>query len=182
MHINHAAHAHSSWLNGITAIFGYLWLISGIDKIASGVFVSGFPQFVSDHYITDGTYVWYVSFIKAVVLPYSAFFAYVIEWGELVIGVLLIGGALGLFIYDSKIVHALLGLANLGGAVIVANIIFAEGGSLLPFIDSRLVYEEGMSIDVVVFLVSLLLAIANVVTCKNEWYSSRSTTTRRRKR
>jgi uncharacterized membrane protein YphA (DoxX/SURF4 family) len=163
MHTGQAVHAHSSWLNGITIIFGYLWLISGIDKIASGVFVSGFSEFVMKNYITEGTYSWYISFIQSVVLPWGTLFAYVIEWGELAIGVVLIGGAVGLFFRDSRIIHLLLGLANLGGACIVANIIMAEGGSLLPFINSTLVYEEGVSIDVVVLLVSFLVAFANII-------------------
>jgi uncharacterized membrane protein YphA (DoxX/SURF4 family) len=165
-------HAHSRWLNGITAIFGYLWLISGIDKIGSGVFVSGFPSFVADEYITKGTYSWYISFINAVVYPHAVLFGFLIEWGELAIGVVLLVGALWLFVRDSKVAHFFMAVANVGGAFLVANIIMAEGGSLLPFVDTSLVYEEGVSIDVIVMLVSLLVALANFVAFTKEWKDS----------
>jgi hypothetical protein len=167
IHTNHLLHSHSGWLNGIVIIFGYLWLISGIDKIGSGVFVSGFNDFVLSNYITDASYQWYVVFIKTVVLPYATFFGYLVEWGELGIGLALIVGAVWLTFRDSKIAHLVMAIANLGGAFLVLNIMLAEG-TIFPIIDTSIVYEEGVSIDMIVFLVSMLVSIANLMAFAHE--------------
>src|SRR5437764_7766815 len=80
-------------LVAIQALIAWEWLVSGINKLLSGMFPQMLPDTLNDG-IKGNPNGWYVSFLQSVVLPHSLFFGYLIEWGELAIGILLLAGAI----------------------------------------------------------------------------------------
>lgn len=160
--LNSARHTpiHDRWLSGVAVIFGYLWLVSGLSKLLSATFASGFAGFVKDQYLGPDAYPWYRGFLEAVVAPRAELMAQVIQWGELLLGAALIAAGIWLFVKDSRAAHAVLAWASIGSCLLVLNILLAEG-SILPAINTKDVFQEGVSIDTVVLLTSVLLAAAN---------------------
>lgn len=150
------------WLSGVAVIFGYLWLISGLDKILGGKFASGFANFASSEYLSAQSYDWYKHLIVNFIIPNGYFFAQLVQWGELATGIALLVASGWLFFRESKIAHLVVVAASCISFVIVLNVILAEG-QLIPFVDTRVIYDEGFSLDYIVLLVSALLAAANFI-------------------
>jgi uncharacterized membrane protein YphA (DoxX/SURF4 family) len=151
---------HDRWMNTIIFIFGYLWFISGVDKILSGQFVSGFADYTNTALTNPAVYGWYRNILVNLLLPHSVFFASAIQLTEVIIGVLLILGSLWNYFKHAHSVHYVLGFAHIVSFFLIANIILARGSSF-PFIDRSIVFEEGVNLDFIVLLASLFLAIAN---------------------
>lgn len=83
---------------------GYEWISAGIEKISNpawvgskaGVAVTGFlkgalAKATGDHPLVQG---WYANFIQSVALPNAKVFSYLVAYGELLVGISLILGAL----------------------------------------------------------------------------------------
>jgi hypothetical protein len=77
----------------IQAIVGYEWLVSGANEVLSGQFPQRLGGTLADG-LKHNPNGWYASFLHAIVLPHSVFFGYLIELGEVGIGLALLGGAL----------------------------------------------------------------------------------------
>jgi len=86
---------------------GYVWINSALGKVASpvwtgsqsGTAISGFFQGVlakatGEHPAVLG---WYADFIRVVAMPNARFFSYLIAFGELLVGLALLLGALTTF-------------------------------------------------------------------------------------
>ncbi|RDY66214.1 DoxX family protein [Halobacillus trueperi] len=75
---------------------GYAWLTAGIGKITGGFEVSGFlngaiAKAEGAHPAVQG---WWAAFLEQFALPNHEFFAFIVMWGEVLVGIALI---LGLF-------------------------------------------------------------------------------------
>lgn len=124
------------WL-AVRAYLGYEWLIAGWGKIndtawvgdSAGSVITGFvngalmktaefckPAPAPCHPDVQG---WYAAFLENVVLPNPALWSYVIAWGEVIIGAVLI---LGLFV----------GLAAFFGSFMNLNFLLAGTVSINP--------------------------------------------------
>jgi thiosulfate dehydrogenase [quinone] large subunit len=80
-------------LAALEAIIGWEWLMSGDNKLLAGTFPQGLADALNSG-IKDNPNSWYVSMLQTFVLPHSIFYGYLIEWSEIVIGLVLLGGAL----------------------------------------------------------------------------------------
>ncbi|HEV2661417.1 MAG TPA: hypothetical protein VGU68_12495, partial [Ktedonobacteraceae bacterium] len=115
---------------------------------------------------------WYVVFLKQVVLPNSTFFGYLIEWSELFIGIILIGGALvlltrprvagepqhGLYVLYSVLVI----FAAVAAAFQNINFHFFMGGWIVPSIDPSGAYDEAIDLEALLPLLLLVVIVANI--------------------
>jgi thiosulfate dehydrogenase [quinone] large subunit len=157
-------------LAAIQAIVGWEWLMSGGNKLLSGTFPQGLATALNNG-IKGNPNGWYVGFLQQVVLPHSALFGYLIEWSEITVGIIMLGGAL-----------VLLGKPRMPGeaqhrfytgysvAVIIAAIVaifqnvnfhFFMGGWVIPTFDPTRPYNEGIDLDGLLPLFFLTIIIAN---------------------
>jgi len=81
------SNAHSIVLF-FTLFLGYEWLMSGLAKLISSSFISGFHDQIAKH--VSKAYGFYVPVLKHLVVPNARTFAYIIELSELFIGVVFI--------------------------------------------------------------------------------------------
>lgn len=108
---------------------GYQWLTAGIEKVQnptwvgsqSGVAITGFlkgalAKATGEHPSVQG---WYANFINYVALPNAKVFSYMVTFGEILVGISLILGAL-----------TIVGL--IGGAFMNLNYLFAGTTSTNP--------------------------------------------------
>lgn len=108
---------------------GYEWLSAGMEKVSSpvwvgdkaGVAVTGFlkgalAKATGDHPLVQG---WYANFVESVALPNATVFSYLVAYGEVLVGISLILGAL-----------TIVGL--LAGAFMNLNYMFAGTTSTNP--------------------------------------------------
>lgn len=151
---------HDRWLNTITLVLGYLWLVSGLDKILSGEFVSGFADYVSLQIAEAPIVPWYNSFLSSFVMPNSVLAANSIQYAEFFIGAILVLASIWNFISHSRFAHYALAWASVISFVFVLNIILASGASF-PIVDAEEVFEEGVNLDFVVLFLSFFLALSN---------------------
>ncbi|WP_339252964.1 DoxX family membrane protein [Sporosarcina sp. FSL W8-0480] len=75
---------------------GVQWLKAGFGKVSTGFDASGFIQGAiaksqGENAVVQG---WYASFLETVALPNSGLFSFLVAWGELLVGLGLILGAL----------------------------------------------------------------------------------------
>lgn len=96
------ARSESAWIWLIIRIYlGWEWLVAGWEKIVSPAWASGKPLqgFIQGALAKTGgahpdVQAWYASFLREAVLPHAVFWAHLVAWGELLVGIALI---LGLF-------------------------------------------------------------------------------------
>ena len=114
---------------GSQLVFAYEWLVAGYEKI-TGDFVVGITNTLA-FFMSKNPYGWYQSFITNVATPYETWFAYAIEWSQLISGVLLALGA-GLLIYgraasSQRLAAVLSIIALVAAAFMNANFYLAAG-------------------------------------------------------
>jgi thiosulfate dehydrogenase [quinone] large subunit len=99
------ANTKTAWFWLLVRVYvGWQWLHAGYEKMTSDVWVgqnagkalSGFIQgalhkATGEHPDVQG---WYASFLQNVVLPHASAWAHMVAWGEVLVGVALIVGAL----------------------------------------------------------------------------------------
>src|SRR2546421_7777858 len=136
-----------AWLWLIVRLYvGYEWLTAGLEKLTgySFTFDASFGQKVSSPWVFgahDGAAIkgfvggalaqtggphpavqgWYASFLQSVVLPNATLFAYLVTFGEVLIGLGLIFGVLT-------------GIAAFFGVFMNLNFLLAGGGGIKPVI------------------------------------------------
>jgi hypothetical protein len=76
----------------VQLLVGYEWFVSGLTKIVRGGFPSGLAGELREK--SQGAPGWYRSFLDGSIIPHASTFGYLIEVGELLAGVALIGAAL----------------------------------------------------------------------------------------
>lgn len=111
---------------------GVFFAYHGIGKLRRDDFASGIERFVTQH--LEDCFSFYRPFLESVVLPSKEFFALLISWGELAIGVALVLGLATRY-------------AAFSGAFMVLNFWFAKGLGVF----------EGANHDVVWFVILIAL-------------------------
>lgn len=76
----------------VQSLVGYEWFLSGLTKIVRGGLPSGLGKELSDK--SSGSSHWYRNLLDGSIIPNATLFGYVIEIGELLIGIALVAAAL----------------------------------------------------------------------------------------
>lgn len=157
-------------LAAIQALIAGEWIFSGSNKLVSGAFPQGLADALSEG-IKDNPNVWYVSWLQALVVPHSVAFGYLIEFGELAIGLGLLAGALALVgqprmagdpqhrMYVTLLWGSV--IAALGCAFLCVNFHFWMGDGVLPTLSRTHVFDEGIDLDTLMAPLALVIAVAN---------------------
>jgi len=162
-------------LAAIQAIIGWEWLMSGGNKVLAGTFPQGLAGALNQG-IKGNPNGWYVSFLQHSIIPHSVFYGYLIEWTELLAGLILLSGALILLGEPRKAgepQHALMvgycvaaAAAAVIGAFMTVNFHFFMGGWVLPGFDPASPYNEGIDLDALIPPLSLIVVVANIAFVK----------------
>jgi hypothetical protein len=149
--------ASMPWVSLVAACIGFVWLISGTNKILSDKFVSGFADFVQGQ-ITDGQApTFYKSILNNFILPQAALVSRLIQYSELAIGLTLVIAGIWHFLRKNKGLNFLLCLASIASALMILNIILSLGMPL-PWVDRENVFAQGVSIEYLMLLISIVLS------------------------
>jgi thiosulfate dehydrogenase [quinone] large subunit len=143
-------------LAAVQAIIGWEWLMSGGNKLLSGTFPQGLAETLTDM-MKNNPDSWYVAFLQHSVLPQSVLYGYLIEWTEMTIGIILLGGAFILLAqprskgqpqYRLTIIYSVTAMsAALVGAFLTINFHFLAGGWIFPWFDGSAANGEGIDLD-----------------------------------
>ena len=154
---------------------GYEWFMSGVTKIVRGGFPSGLGAELADK--STGAAHWYRSFLEDLIIPNASAVGYLIEIGELLVGITLIAAALVWLLRWERLprggrltVLAMTVLASLAGIVMAVNFHFANGAPH-PWLIPKSGFDEGVDLDSVLPLVQFVLIAVSV----GYWRSLRST-------
>lgn len=146
----------------VVIIIGYEWFISGLTKIVNGDFTSGLADEMADK-LADAPS-WYASFLNSTVIPNASTFGYLIEFGEVLIGLIFIlGSLLWLFAWKRlslKVQTTVLLLtvaAAIGGIFMALNFHFANGLTH-PWLIPTDSFDEGVDFDSFLVVINLLIA------------------------
>jgi uncharacterized membrane protein YphA (DoxX/SURF4 family) len=152
-------------LLAVQAIIGYEWLVSGLAKIFGG-FVGQFGAKLPDS--SQAAPDWFKAILNAVVAPSPTFWAVVIELGETLIGVALIGAAaLWAWRLDRlpRIAHVLLvavtALAAISATVLAITLHVMNGGSH-PWLLPSNAFDEGVDLDSLLPAIQVVLFVVSV--------------------
>jgi thiosulfate dehydrogenase [quinone] large subunit len=117
-------------------IIGYEWLAAGWEKLSGGNFVAGINQTLTK-FATLGTPPkgnsngWYVDFLKSTAIPNGELFANLVMYGQILVGIALLGGGLLLMFANlGKYAQPYFWLALIslvGGALMNLNFYLAAG-------------------------------------------------------
>src|SRR2546421_10847449 len=158
-------------LAALEAIIGWEWLMSGGNKLLAGVFPQGLADAMNSG-IKDNPNSWYVSMLQTFVLPHSIFYGYIIEWSEIVIGLVLLGGAL-LLLGEPRVrgeaQHRLFVAYSLAVVLVAALAVFENvnfhfwmGGWVIPTFTPATPFNEGIDLDGLLPPLCLVIIIANL--------------------
>jgi len=115
---------------GLNVIFGYIWILGGYEKIAPGVFAPGLGKTLG-YFASKNPYGWYVDYLNSIAIPNSVLLGTVIQWGELLAGLMLLIGVIVYFLNtNSKVrcwIRAGMIAALAGLCLMSANFYFAAG-------------------------------------------------------
>ena len=146
----------------IQIFIGYEWLVSGLAKVIRGGFPSGLADELTEK--SEGVPAWYKSFLDGAVIPNGDIFGYLIELGEVAIGVAMIGAVLlWLFAWQRLSNQArlwtlwLAAAAAIGGVFMNVNFHLANGSSH-PWLIPASGFDEGVDLDSLMPAVELVLA------------------------
>jgi hypothetical protein len=132
-------------------LVGYEWFVSGLTKIVRGGFPSGLADELREK--SQGAPGWYRSFLDGSVIPHASTFGYVIEIGELVAGVALIGAALVWLTRWDRLPDA--GRLAVLATTVVASLIaifmainfHVANGAPHPWLIPKSGFDEGIDLD-----------------------------------
>jgi thiosulfate dehydrogenase (quinone) large subunit len=165
------SHKAARWLlAAIQAILGWEWLMSGSNKLLAGTFPQGLADTITS-LLKDNPNGWYVSFLQHAILPQSILYGYLIEWTEVAIGLLLLGGALILLgqprgigqpQYRLMVAYNVAAMcAALTGTFMTVNFHFLMGGWVFPWFDTTTANGEGIDLDALLPAFSLVIILAH---------------------
>jgi len=145
---------------------GYEWLDSGLTKIVRGGFSSGLAADLHDRVKTATG--WYRSFVDGSIIPHAVTFGYLIEIGELLVGIALIAAAaLWLFRWRQLpdvgryAVLAVTILAALAATVMAVNFHLANGGTH-PWLIPKSGFDESVDLDALLPAIQLVFVVLSV--------------------
>lgn len=145
----------------IQLFLGYEWLMSGLAKIVRGDFTTHLHEELATK--SRGAAGWYRSFVDSAVIPNGTVFGYLIEIGEVLIGIALIAAALVWLLRWERLpnggraaVLLATALAALGGIFMNVNFHLANG-SAHPWFIPRDAFDEGVDLDSLMPALQLVL-------------------------
>jgi hypothetical protein len=146
----------------VQSVVAYEWLNSAFTKIVHGGFATGLASQLARN--SDSAPGWYRGLLETVVIPNGAIFGYLIEAGELLVGIGLIATAAALFVNGRRLsvgrLRALLALVAtvaLAGAFMNLNFSLFSGDPPVWSLGSD-TFSEGIGIDGVLMLMQLSMA------------------------
>ena len=171
-------------LSSMQMIAAYEFVVSGLDKIVSGRFPSGLGMALMDGADTNPNQ-WYIRLLHETIMPHAVAWGYVIEWGELAVGIgLLLGAARWLLwplvapVERQRVAAALTLLTvivTLVGAFMTFNFHLYMGKSPIAVVSPANPFDEGVDLDLTLTLALLALAAVNALTFRafNDFISAR---------
>ncbi|HKV85092.1 MAG TPA: hypothetical protein VJN88_11080 [Ktedonobacterales bacterium] len=172
----------------LQGILGWEWLVSGVNKVASGTFPSGLAATLSDG-VKSNPNGWYVAFLRTVVLPHSVAFGYLIEVVEVLAGLALLAGALVLLggirrrgepqyrLAVAQVTAA--AVASLACIALCVNFHFFMGDGVLPGVSAANAFSEGVDLDTLMPPLALVILVFNLYALRLMTGVSVATITRR---
>lgn len=154
-------------LVAVQLVVGYEWLISGLTKLVRGGFPGGLAENLTDK--SGSMYRWYWSFLDWLVIPNARAFGYLIMWGELAIGVALIGAGLAWLLAGERLSERvrvrLLWLSVVAASAgLVLNVaLHLARGSAHPWLLGNDPFDEGVDLDLFMVMVQLVLIVASLI-------------------
>lgn len=144
---------------------GFEWFMSGLTKIYRGGFVSGLGSDLREKSL--GSDSWYRGILTGQVLPYARVFGYLIEWGELIVGLgFMVAGALWLVRGERNrreiriAIFATTILAAFGATLMAVNLHIANG-SPHAWVIPKDGFDESVDLDSLLPFIQLtLLAVS----------------------
>jgi thiosulfate dehydrogenase [quinone] large subunit len=137
----------------LTFIIGYEWLMSGLSKLVSGKFISGFHSQVASS-INDA-YGVYHPILNHLVMPNSAFFGFFVQYGELIVGVIFVLISV-LGFKKMSIAFAKLGMvATILSTFLSLNMFLFSGDPF--FVKPSDPFDESVSLDLMLALMQIVL-------------------------
>ena len=145
----------------VQLLIGYEWLMSGLTKIVRGDFPSGLADELRDK--SQGAAGWYKSFLGGSVIPHASTFGYLIEIGELLVGLALVGAALvWLFRWERLpevgrlAILATTAIASFAAIFMAVNFHLANGAAH-PWFIAKDGFDEGIDLDSLLPAIQLVL-------------------------
>jgi thiosulfate dehydrogenase [quinone] large subunit len=155
----------------VEGLIAWEWLVSGTNKLLAGDFPQGLGVTLSNG-LQNNPNGWYIQFLKTLVIPHSVVYGYAIEYGEILIGLGLLIGAILLFgpvrrkgepQYRFAIGEmAIASGAALACAFLCINFHFFMGAGLFPGLNPSDPFDEGISLDTLMPPLSLVVLVANI--------------------
>jgi len=148
------------WASVPSLVFGYLWLLSGLNKVLTDQFVSGFGEFARGQLERDSVIGFFRTILSNVVAPHPVFFANLIQYGEVAIGLGLLLGSTWSYIKPSRTNQLILLFSFATSFLLVLNFILSLGLPL-PLINTDNSFASGVDLDYIVLFISLLMVFAH---------------------
>lgn len=150
----------------VQLLIGYEWLMSGLTKFVRGGFPSGLAAELKEK--SEGAPGWYRSFLDGTVIPHASTFGYLIETGELVVGLALVAAALVWMLRWERLpdsgrvaVLATTALASLAAIFMAVNFHLANGAPH-PWLIPQSGFDEGIDLDSLLPAMQLVLVGVSV--------------------
>ena len=145
----------------VQILIGYEWFMSGLTKIYRGGFPGGLAAELRDK--SAGAPGWYKSFLDGSIIPNAHAFGYLIEIGELIVGIALITAAVVWLLRWERLpsggraaVLIVTAVASLAGIFMAINFHLANGAPhawLIP----KSGFDEGVDLDSLLPAMQLVL-------------------------
>jgi uncharacterized membrane protein YphA (DoxX/SURF4 family) len=173
-----ASHVALVGLLVVQLLVGYEWFVSGLTKIVRG----GFPSELADELRekSQGAPGWYRSFLDGTIIPHASTCGYLIEIGELLAGVTLIGAALVWLARWDRLPDAgrVAVLTTTIGASLIAifmaiNFHLANGAPH-PWLIPKDGFDEGIDLDSLLPAIQLVLLGVSVAIWRSLRIATRS--------
>lgn len=152
------------YLAVVQVVLAYEWLVSGVDKLLVAHFTAH-ERTTLHQGIRGNPYAWYAWATQHILLPYRSVLVAVVPFAETIIGVLLLFGAVLWFLRPRARLTDYAAwaatIALIAAAFLELNYFF-QGGTPLPWIDPGSAYMPGVDIDIILPVISLVLAAANI--------------------
>lgn len=160
-------HAARWGLAAVLLLFGYEWLISGLNKLLSASFRDGLGAAIREA-AKGNPNRWYIHFLNAAILPHTGIAAALVEVGEVLVAAGFFAGA-GLWLGGARLPAGKARMlqigvigALLGSALMTANY-YLLAGNTWPGVSPSNPFNEGLSIDGLMTLVAVALIAVHVL-------------------
>ncbi len=150
----------------VQLVVGYEWFASGVSKLIRGDFSGGLAGELREK--SEGAAGWYGSFLDSAVIPHAHTFGYLIEIGEIVTGLALMGAALAWLLARGRlrrrgcaVVHLTTAAGAVAAIVMAVNFHLANGRAQPWGIPSES-FDEAIDLDSLIVALSLVFLAVSV--------------------